>query len=209
MKRLMAGLILFSGLLGGVSAPAAVLERGSWRDVASLVDQGTLVVFDIDNTLVQPAQSLGSDQWFTYVMKSYVERGMPKEDALAKTLAFWRRINEVTRVVPAEPETPLFMRRLQDRGIRVMALTSRSTDVVDLTERHLREAGYDLTRTAARGTGDVVLAPGLRYRRGVLFRRARTRARACLSFSAISAKRRPGLFSWTISNATSSRWRWR
>jgi len=184
IKGLILNLILVMVVWGSglTQASAVILELKSMRDVGPLVDPQTLVVFDIDNTLIEQAQTLGSDQWFRFVLKNYIDHGMKADAALAKSMAFWKEINEVSRVNPVERGTPFLIRKMQDAGIKVMVLTARGTDAVGLTERHLREGNMDFSRSTISKDSDVLIDQGLRYRRGVLFSSGQDKGLSLLRF---------------------------
>lgn len=156
-------------LLIGSSALAVIIESRKIQEITPYIDAQTLVVFDIDNTLIQPNQSLGSDQWFRYVLRSYVDKGISQEAALDKTLGFWKQINKVSNVSPVEYGEPLFVRKLQQSGITTMVLTARGTDVVAITDRQLNQVKLDFTKSSPFGDNDLLIDKGIRYRRGVLY----------------------------------------
>jgi hypothetical protein len=51
------------------SLSSLIRECSTIRDVIAEIQPDTLVVFDIDNTLLRPCQMLGSDEWFYYYIK--------------------------------------------------------------------------------------------------------------------------------------------
>ena len=54
---------LFLLLLVG-SLQAKIISINHIEDIFSYVDDQSVIVFDIDNVLIEPKQALGSDQWF-------------------------------------------------------------------------------------------------------------------------------------------------
>jgi len=72
MTRILVIIFLFTLTLLG-QARAEIIEVKNMAAVANLIDQDSLVVFDIDNTLIQPVQSLGSDPWFSYTLKTSID----------------------------------------------------------------------------------------------------------------------------------------
>jgi len=143
MKQTFAVMIFLA-----VTAQAQVRETQTMREVAQEVGPGTLVVFDIDNTLLESAQTLGSDQWFDAHIEELTEKYSDKEKAFNETSNLWIRLQQVTNMQPVEAITPSLVRNLQNRGIVVMALTARPWEVASVTNEHLNRAGIDLTRTS-------------------------------------------------------------
>jgi phosphoserine phosphatase len=149
-------------------AQAEIVEAKNMGTVSHLITKGSLVVFDLDNTLIQPAQSLGGDAWFHYTFKTLVDNGMPTEDALKKTITLWQQVNVVTKVLPVQTNTPLFIHQLQEANVRIIALTSRSADFAIETEKQLAQVRIDFSRNSVGELGDLRISPGVRYRRGVI-----------------------------------------
>ncbi len=135
-----------------------------------IVGDDTLIVFDLDNTLIEPVQTLGSDQWYYHLVSALRATGRDERAAHTEANNIWNRVQLSTEVRPVESDTPERVRALQARGLRVMALTARSEDVSGPTERQLRSVGYQLS-TAAFGVNQVVLDAAARaiYRGGILY----------------------------------------
>ena len=96
-----------------------------------------LVVFDIDNTLLAMEQGLGSDQWY------YWQKDLQKEDPCSGDLVNNRfsvqgAIYFASAMRPTQPDAAEQIKRLQDAGLTVIALTSRSPDYSLQTFRELR-----------------------------------------------------------------------
>ncbi len=102
-----------------------ILDTDKMEELMSHVDKDTLVVFDIDNTILSPAQELGTDQWFYYYWNKHIEAGIEKNEALAKVLSLWSRIQLNTEVEAIEKQTPSIIRELQNNDVKVIGLTTR------------------------------------------------------------------------------------
>ncbi|UPT75684.1 MAG: DUF2608 domain-containing protein [Elusimicrobiota bacterium] len=121
-------------LILGVSARAELREARSFSDVAPAVSTGTLLVIDIDNTTLEPVGTLGSDQWYYYLVKVHGEE---------KAGEMWTRTLPTVKVKPVEPTTPDFIKSQQKRGVKVMALTARGIEDADATFAQLKAIGVD------------------------------------------------------------------
>ncbi|MBN2359948.1 MAG: DUF2608 domain-containing protein [Deltaproteobacteria bacterium] len=140
-------LALLVAVMAGHPAAAEVREIMQLAQTEPAIDEQTLVVFDIDNTLLEPVQTLGSDQWFYYLVdQGKRERRLSENKAIAEAVATWNRVQEDVIVRPVEPDTPALVRRLQERGVRIIALTARTSGAAAITERQLRSIGIDLGR---------------------------------------------------------------
>ena len=96
-----------------------------------------LVVFDIDNTLLAMEQGLGSDQWY------YWQKGLAKDDPCSGDLVSNRfsvqgALYFASAMRPTQADAAEQVKRLQDAGLTVIALTSRGPDYSLQTFRELR-----------------------------------------------------------------------
>ncbi len=105
----------------------------------------TLVVFDIDNTVLAMKTNFGSDQWFNWK----AEEVMKKDPELFDVVLAWQEIAyQLGEMRTTEKEVPLVIKRLQDKRLPVFALTSRSPYYRGPTERELTKNNIDFSRTA-------------------------------------------------------------
>jgi phosphoglycolate phosphatase-like HAD superfamily hydrolase len=126
--------------LGLVEADAVGLAR-------AVGPANVLVVFDLDNTLLAMEQGLGSDQWYEWQKKRGAEDECDQK-LVADRLAVQGAMYFASAMRPTQPDAPELVRRLQDEGFPVIALTSRGVDYRLQTFRELRRNGYDFRRTA-------------------------------------------------------------
>jgi hypothetical protein len=106
-----------------------------------------LVVLDIDNTLLAMEQDLGSDQWY------YWQQALAGEDPCSALLvddrlAVQGALFYASAMRPTQPDAALQVRRMQDAGLRVIALTARGADYRLQTFRELRRNDFSLWNTA-------------------------------------------------------------
>ena len=106
-----------------------------------------LVVLDIDNTLLAMEQGLGSDQWY------YWQKDLATNDPCSGKLVNGRfavqgAIFFASAMRPTQPDAAEQVRRMQDSGLKVIAVTSRGTDYRLQTFRELRRNGFSFWRSA-------------------------------------------------------------
>lgn len=106
-----------------------------------------LVVLDIDNTLLAMEQGLGSDQWY------YWQKALAKDDPCSGKLVNGRfavqgAVFFASAMRPTQPDAAEQVRRMQDAGLTVIAVTSRGTDYRLQTFRELRRNGFSLWSSA-------------------------------------------------------------
>jgi len=101
-----------------------IVESDTLNIVLKKVRVGDLVAFDIDNTICNPKSDLGSSEWFDSKVKRLLSEGEDFNIIAAKLEMIHEHIELETISRSNE-----IIRELQDRGIYVMALTSRSLDI--------------------------------------------------------------------------------
>ena len=127
---------------------SCIIESRSIRDVLDYANnQQTIVVFDLDNTLVHPGQELGSDQWFSHIFNEKLASGMSRPDVLAFILPIYYEIYNRIALYPVEPEGPAILSTLQKKGIKTVALTTKSLPLVARTQIQLKDAGFSFAPT--------------------------------------------------------------
>ncbi len=123
-----------------------VLEIQSISEILPYVTEDSLVVFDVDETLLTTKQSVGGDPWFSDSLKIYQEGGFSYEEALAKTLPDYMKLQNMTQVKAVESLTPPLVHKLQNSGVKVIGLTERNLELAYTTLRQLRSIEIDLDR---------------------------------------------------------------
>lgn len=114
--------------------------------------KNTLVVFDIDNTLLQMPQFLGSDMWWGWQETNCV--GKKKLIAGCATSSFSGLLKiqgelfALSNMVPTEKNTVSTVKRLQDQGFKVILLTSRGPNFRSATEDDIYENKMHFAQSA-------------------------------------------------------------
>ena len=147
-----------------------IVEVSRFDEIKSYVDKETLVLLDIDDTLLIPTQTLGTDVWFMDRLKNHAENGKSKEEALDKALAEWEAVRHLTNVKLVETTTDSVVRELQDHQIAVMGLTTQGLALATRTVNQLKSLSIDLVRTAPCEKEHFIFnEQSILYRRGILF----------------------------------------
>jgi hypothetical protein len=151
MKNWMTLLFLIPALL-----KAEIIETTQIKDAFAHVDQDTLVLIDMDDTLVQSALSVGSGAWRNYVRKQLgqinVDLSQPFNDHDAWTYA----AAKIVPVKAVEEEIVPWIAKQQELGTPVFCFTARGRnmwyatpfDQIDqLTISQQRMVGVDFSKT--------------------------------------------------------------
>jgi hypothetical protein len=99
-----------------------------------------LVVFDIDNTLLAMEQGLGSDQWY-YWQKDLGEKMPCSPMLVSDRFRVQGALYFAGAMRPTQPDGPEQVRRMQEAGLKVIAVTSRGPGYRLQTFRELRRNG--------------------------------------------------------------------
>ncbi len=147
-----------------------IREINQMSEIKAEITQDTLVVFDIDNTLLSPKQRLGTDQWYESLLRDNIKNGMSEDAAIQHAIQLWINVQKKTDVRPIETSTPALVRELQAKGIRVMALTARPTDLAEVSLRQLKSLGIDFKKSSRLKDGvQIVGAQDTLTQGGVVF----------------------------------------
>lgn len=175
---------LFVCLLATSFLQAKIVEVAVMTELFDHITPDTLIVFDIDNTIMEPVQELGSDQWFCNRIQEYKSWGLSKEESLEKALREWTAIQSITRVKLVEPGTDRIVMQLQTQKYTVMGLTTRGLGISTRTIEQLATLSVDLSKTPpCHEEFHFMNAPqGVLFRGGVLFTAGTHKGRAFAAF---------------------------
>ena len=160
-------------------------ELYAFRDLLPFVDKQTMIICDIDNTIMIPEEYEGSDMWFSYTMKQHQKSGHSYAEALALVLPEYARLQRTITVRPVELEIPTFIQAWQAAGIMVMGLTSRGDPVIAETGDLLTSIAIDFSLTAPKlnmNSDFMIGQQPIVYEYGVLFCAVADKGKALLRF---------------------------
>lgn len=133
---------------------ASVEEIDTFDKILPEIDPQTLVLLDLDETLIETPIMLGGKAWRKYA-KQIIEKCRSEKEAeeihdkltyfLAKRVAY----------IPVEESTPKHIKTLQAQGAHIFGFTARgrchwydleAADGQSLAFLHLKQAGYDFSQ---------------------------------------------------------------
>jgi hypothetical protein len=79
-------LLTWLAILFFASTEAQIIEAPHFKDISSYVSPDTLIILDIDDTILVPVQMLGCDAWFTERFYTHLQEGLSKQQALETVL---------------------------------------------------------------------------------------------------------------------------
>jgi hypothetical protein len=110
------------------------------KEVAQYIDASkrTLILFDIDNTLLCPATDLGADHWYDYIIQQKVaSTGLDRSVVLIQTLPLMLHLNLHLDLIPIETTVANDIVYIQSLCERSLCLTARSPFLIDKTAQYL------------------------------------------------------------------------
>lgn len=120
-----------------------IIESNQIEDVLKYIDDETLIIFDIDNTIARLDRVIGSDVWFYHRLNSLIQNGKTEYEAMEELLPLLIKIYEHSWLIPVEECVIPLIKSLQEKNIKVIALTSRNMNILDRTFEQLHRMGLD------------------------------------------------------------------
>lgn len=176
-------LILFLSFFIFSSSNAEIIEISNMDEIKPYIKSDTFILFDIDNTLVEPVQELGNDQWFYCLLKSHLNKEISFETALRKSLAKWQAIQLLTEVKIVEKGTDEIISNIQKQGILAIGLTTRGLELCTCTVNQLKSLNMDLSLTSPLKTNSLFdLKHPVLFYNGILFTNGTHKGKAFIEF---------------------------
>lgn len=155
-KLLLTILLTFTGICYAQEA----LETNSFKTIEQKVlakgkrfgAKRVLVVFDIDNTILTMPQNFGSDQWWGWQSSNCLGKDpLPNfcvTSDFSELLDIQGQIFAISNMEPTEKATVSVVKNLQNKGYKVMLLTSRGPNFRNATQRAIKNNGMDFINSA-------------------------------------------------------------
>lgn len=117
----------------------------SFTDIADHTHKNTLVVLDVDETMLRLANEIGTKHWWNTVYNRYLSEHGDHARADKQAFERWR---EHAAICEAEHTDESGLTRLIEEarsvGNKVVAVTARSPEMAETTKRHLQCIGIEL-----------------------------------------------------------------
>lgn len=101
----------------------------------------TVVLFDLDNTVMEAQLELGSDQWFVQMCSQVLTKIPEKEKAISWAVALYHEVQKIVRTQVIEDTTVRIINALQRIGVPILAITARDECLHPATRRQLKDIG--------------------------------------------------------------------
>ncbi len=166
LKTIYLFLVFLPTLIQGV-----ILESDRIDVLLQHADNETLVVLDLNDTLMSTVEYVGSDTWAAKEIATEMDQsGKSKSQVYDTFIPIWHRILLGCTVKPVEEKTPEVITSLQKNGISVVGLTARYIEMAYPTIESLKSIGIDLS-VGHWGGIDIEIEGGFaaKYIEGIIF----------------------------------------
>jgi len=144
MKKIIFNLLLLL-LFVHVHLCAVVIESNSLDVIKNYVDKDTVVVFDLDHTVI--ANNIDLDTWIPKNISELQTKGLNIHDAVQYTLCMYYTLQHFVDLHTIGGSKEIIT-DLQNKKIPVIALTNRSTPILQRTINQLASVGIDFSKTS-------------------------------------------------------------
>jgi Protein of unknown function (DUF2608) len=107
-------------------------------------DPDTLIVCDVDNTLIEAAQHLGSSHCGYYFLEKFIKMGFSEQEASELQYSRWLLLQPRILIRPVDAKAPVVLQRLRQLGISTLGLTARDQEELAYTHRQLASVQIEL-----------------------------------------------------------------
>ncbi|MBD64695.1 MAG: hypothetical protein CME62_05785 [Halobacteriovoraceae bacterium] len=111
-----------------------------------------LIVLDIDNTLLTMPQNFGSDQWFNWQYENCIgKKKMPDfciTSSMGEFLDLQGQLFALSDMNPSDDHVVKVVNNLQNKGFKVILLTSRGPEFRSATQRVIKKNNMDFRKRA-------------------------------------------------------------
>ncbi len=142
-KKFQKTLVSVLFLIIALNANAKIIATDDISTISSYIDKNTLVLLDIDNTIIELAQTLGTPEWCADFYAKKRKLGMPEDEAIKITSEIFTRVNERSDAKPVDLRTSKIIQELQKQGIIVLGLTARAHVLSEATARQLKSSNVN------------------------------------------------------------------
>lgn len=145
------------------------------QEVVPVINDSSLLVLDIDDTVVVATTHIGSGKWEKSLRQEFRDEGFSEEEAFIKAENIWNEAQENTFVRPTENDVFTLLSHKQCLGC-----TARSPNLIDITMRQLSLAGVSFTDEEM--SYPIMETPLVYFHNGIIFCGGVSKATALFSF---------------------------
>lgn len=175
---------LFLGLLVNLAQAYKIVESKRIMDLAEYVlNKETLVIFDLDEVILQAPQDFSGDLMFSYMVGKGLKRGLSNDDAVEDFVQTYVEIQRNVQMELVEQDAKILIAQLQANHIPTIALTSRCVPIEERTIEMLLNLGIDFSKNAPSSYMlDLTMRQPSFYKKGIIFTGQNHKGKLLLKF---------------------------
>ena len=141
--------ILYLALFCIIKIEALIVDSNDITQMLTYPTEGTLYVFDLDNTLIEPTQHLGSDEWFAYNVDYLINHeGLTYNEAALKLVPLCSRVYASSEMRLVDPCIPDLLAQMKEKKLSMIGLTKRAPSFAKRTLEHIAPLNIDFSTTS-------------------------------------------------------------
>ncbi len=121
-----------------------ILSIHNIRNILQHISYNTWLGIDLDNTVIESTQELGSDQWFENTIKYACQLHTDKEEACRLVIVLYHAVQHHAEMKAVEEIIIRIIKRLQNI-IPIIPITARGESIIRPTLRQLGKVGIDFS----------------------------------------------------------------
>jgi len=157
-----------------------IIETNNITDIIQHVDDKTLAIFDIDNTLIDPVQDFGGYKWSIHLTKRFTAKGFDFDYALDRSYQLYDVVRKLVNFKAVETNTSEVIKKVQAGCHKSMALTARAFYMGDGTHENLVSAGMEFAQSTIHGE-PVKFTETAGFLNGILFSGLKMKKGECIT----------------------------
>lgn len=131
------------------SSEALVTDTNDFSHIFSYHQEDILYVFDLDNTLIEAAQHLGSDQWFSHELNHLMKsEGLSLSEAISKLLPVYHQIQNKTAMRLVDNSVTDHLAQMKKKNTPMIGLTKRDPKLSSRTLEQIASLHIDFSSTS-------------------------------------------------------------
>lgn len=130
------------------SNEALVTDTNDFEHVFSYHQDDILYVFDLDNTLIEAEQHLGSDEWFSHQINHLMEsEGLSRSEAFDKFFPLFHQVLNKTAMRLVDASMTDHLAQMKEKNTPMIGLTKRNPKLSSRTLEQIASLQIDFSST--------------------------------------------------------------
>ena len=146
-----------------------IFESENIESILDFIRPDSLFIFDIDHTLIETAQVIGSTHWEKHFARRLMDQGIETDLARSQAQTLWKKIQRKTKVRPVDPTLFKLIHYLKTHNVKTLGLTSRDEEIIDLTLDQLQSVDMHEIFNFDDPCHDFGVNPSCHFSKGIVF----------------------------------------